>query len=135
MDKIFSWPVLVGICGTFLVVWISLQFLSTMRLQEEAKDIGDRVFSWEWPGQDWQSSAKMTEAEIVRRTDNDAVVRVSGKQTLTNKTIDGAENNSANPVDISKQRSETVDCSVTLTLYRQGTGQAGYQWVLGRVEL
>lgn len=135
MDKVFSWPVLVGICGVFLVVWVSLQFLSTMRLQEEAKEIGTSVFSWNWPGEDWQSAAQMMEAEIVHRTDNDAVVRVSGKQTLTKKTNDGGEKNSASPLDISKPRSETVDCSVTLTLYRQGTGQAGYQWVLGRVEL
>ncbi|MBX9571826.1 MAG: hypothetical protein K2X77_23235 [Candidatus Obscuribacterales bacterium] len=132
MDKVFSWPVLVGICGVFLAVWVALQFLSTMRLQEEAKEIGVSVYSWNWPGENWQSSAEMTQAEIVHRTDNDAVVKVSGKQTL--KTS-GGEKNSGNPLDISKQRSETVDCSVTLTLYRQGTGQAGYQWVLGRVEL
>ncbi len=132
MDKVFSWPVLVGICGVFLAVWVALQFLSTMRLQEEAKEIGVSVYSWNWPGENWQSSAEMTQAEIVHRSDNDAVVKVSGKQTL--KTS-GGEKNSGNPLDISKQRSETVDCSVTLTLYRQGTGQAGYQWVLGRVEL
>jgi len=132
MDKVFSWPVLVGICGVFLAVWVALQFLSTMRLQEEAKEIGVSVYSWNWPGENWQSSAEMTQAEIVHRTDNDAVVKVSGKQTLK---ASGGEKNSGNPLDISKQRSETVDCSVTLTLYRQGTGQAGYQWVLGRVEL
>ena len=135
MEKVFSWPVLVGICGVFLTVWVSLQFLSTMRLQEEAKEIGMSVLSWDWPGENWQSSAQMTDAEIVRRTDNDAVVKVSGKQTLIQKNNAEQSKNSASPLDNSGAQAETVDCSVTLTLYRQGSGQAGYKWVLGRVEL
>lgn len=130
MDKVFSWPVLVGICGVFLLVWISLQFLSAMRLQEEAKLIAGDIYSWSWPG-DWQSTGEMTDAAIVRRTDNDAVVKVSGKQTLKFKGNNPGEKS----IDSASGRSETVDCSVTLTLYRQGTKQAGYKWVLGRVEL
>ena len=123
MDKIFSWKVLVSFCAVFIVTWVLLQTVSTMRLESEAELIGSNIYSWNWPGANWQSQAEMTEASIIRKGDNDAVVKVSGKQKLT-------AGKPAGVLDNSPPRSETVDCSAVLTLYRKSG-----KWVLGRVEL
>ncbi len=94
--------------------------VSTMRLENEAELIGDSVFSWDWPG-DWTSRAEMTKASIIRKTDNDAVIKVSGKQQLSMHDPSSAPNSNA--------KSETLDCSAILTLYRDHG-----KWALGRVE-
>ncbi len=93
-----------------------------MRLENEAELIGDTVFNWNWPGGEWASRAEMNQASIIRKTDNDAIIRVSGKQKLSMH----------DPVEAKghDDKTETVDCSATLTLYRQSG-----KWVLGRVEL
>jgi hypothetical protein len=123
MEKVFSWKVLVSFCAVFIVTWILLQTVSTMRLESEAELIGSSLYCWNWPGSEWHSQAEMTEASIIRKGDNDAVVKVSGKQILT-------AGNRASSLDNSQSRSETVDCSAVLTLYRKSG-----KWVLGRVEL
>lgn len=140
MEKVFSWPVLVSICAVFIVVWISLQAVTTMRLEAEASMIGDRIFSWSWPAENLQSRAEITEASIIHKGDNDAVVKVSGKQTLIVSSnsdsagkadeAPGQEKPGEKPLDLAGNRSETVECSAVLTLYRQSG-----KWVLGRVEL
>ncbi len=90
-----------------------------MRLENEAELIGDAIFSWDWPG-DWKSTGEMTKATIIRKTDKDAIIKVSGKQTLN--LLDSKQQNP-------NGKSETVDCSALLTLYLQNG-----RWVLGRVE-
>lgn len=123
MDKLFSWKVLVSFCAVFIVTWIALQTVSIMRLEAEAEEIADGIFSWNWPNAHWQSTAEMTHATVVQKSANAAVIKVSGKQRITAK-IRGEE------LDNSPGRSETVDCSVVVTLYRNHD-----KWVLGRVEL
>ncbi|MBX9688581.1 MAG: hypothetical protein K2X27_17865 [Candidatus Obscuribacterales bacterium] len=123
MDKIFSWKVLVSFCAVFIVTWIALQAVSNMRLESEAQMIGNAIFSWNWPDENWQSRAEMLEASILRKSDNDAVIKISGKQIISSPE-DGES------LDNASSRSETVDCSAVLTLYKQSG-----RWVLGRVEL
>ena len=125
LEKLFSWKVLVAFCALFIVTWILLQTVQNMRLENEAQMIGDRIFSWSWPDQNWnwQSRGEITEASILRKSDNDAVIKVTGKQIIT-------ELQPGQTLDNSSGRSETVDCSATLTLYRKSN-----KWVLGRVEL
>lgn len=125
MEKLFSWKVLVSFCALFIVTYIMLQTVSNMRLESEAQMIGDGIFSWNWPDAnwDWQSRGQITEASIVRKSDNDAVIKVTGKQIITERQPGQSLDNSAG-------RSETVDCSATLTLYRKSN-----KWVLGRVDL
>lgn len=122
MDKIFSWKVLVSFCAIFIVSWVALQTVQSMRLQEEAQVYASQIFDWEWPGE-CRSQATFTEANIIKKSDNDAVIKVSGKQIIT--ALQAAES-----LDNSPQRSETVDCAATLTLYKKSGN-----WVLGRVEL
>lgn len=123
MEKLFlSGKWFVGFCALFIVVWAALQIVANMRLESEAQMIGDEVFSWFWSGENVQSKAQMDEASIERKSDNDALVRVKGKQTLIRY-------NPGETLDISGGRSETVDCSAMLTLYRKND-----KWVLGRVE-
>lgn len=120
MDRLFSWKVLVSFCAVFIVTWIALQTVSNMRLETEAQMIGEGIFSWSWPGENWESTAQIKEASIIRKSDNDAVIKVSGKQQIT----------AGKPLDNSRTQSQTVDCSAVLTLYRKSG-----KWVLGRVEL
>lgn len=122
MEKIFSWPVLVTICAIFIVTWISLQAVSNMRVQAKAQLFGDRIFSWNWPAESLQSRAEITEASIVKKSDNDAVVKISGKQIL-------APYQPGDSLDNSPKGSQTVDCAAVLTLYRMNN-----DWELGRVE-
>lgn len=126
MEKVFSWPVLVTICGIFIAVWIALQAVSTMRLEAEAQMLGAKIFSWNWPGENWQSRAEITETSIIRKGDNDAVIRIKGKQHVS--LVD--EKSGGKALDIKEQSSETVDCTAVLTLYKMSG-----KWVLGRVEL
>ena len=123
MEKVFSWKVLVAFCTIFIVSWVALQTVSNMRLEGEAELIGDKIFNWQWPDATWQSKAEMTQASIIRKSDNDAVIKVTGKQILT--TTDPGQS-----LDNPSGNTETVECSAVLTLYKQSG-----KWVLGRVEL
>jgi len=123
MEKFFSWKILVSFCAVFIVTWVALQTVSTMRLQGEAELLATRIFSWDWPDQNWRSTVEITDASIVHKGDNDAVIKVAGKQ----KIMPGNDKQS---LDNSAVKSETVDCSAVLTLYRKSG-----KWVLGRVEL
>lgn len=123
MEKLFSWKVLVSFCTVFLLSWILLQTVSNMRLEAEAQLIGESLFAWSWPSQSWQSKAEITQASIVRKSDNDAIIKISGKQTISSPEAPGA-------LDNSPTQPQTVDCSATLTLYKESG-----KWILGRVEL
>ncbi len=122
MEKIFSWPVLVSFCAIFIVTWVALQSVSNMRVEAKAQWFGDKVFSWNWPDEKMQSRAEITEASIVKKSDNDAIVKISGKQVLT-------VNPGTDSLDNSPGKTETVDCTAVLTLYRKNN-----DWELGRVE-
>ena len=123
MEKLFSWKVLVSFCTVFVVSWIALQTVSNMRLEGEAELIGADIFCWNWPGENWQSRAQMTEASIISKSANDAVIKVSGKQQIIARPPGKALDNLSG-------QSQTVDCSAILTLYRKSN-----RWVLGRAEL
>ena len=121
MEKIFNPKILVIFCAIFIVVWVMLQTFSNMRIEAEAQLIGDTIFNWEWP-EECRSNVQIEKASIIKKSDNDAVVKVSGKQILTPLSR-------VDPLDNSSPRSQTVDCSATLTLYKKSD-----HWVLGRVE-
>ena len=124
MEKIFhpnKWFVL--FCGLLVLVWAGLQAVANMRIADEARLAGRRIFSWEWPGRSWFSRAEITDAKVVRRTDTDAIVKIKGHQYLNVPQA-------ADPADKGKEKSEVVDCHATLTFYRSSN-----RWMLGKVEL
>lgn len=122
VNKIFSpgkWFVI--FCGLFVLVWLGLQYVANMRLQEDAKIAANEVFTWDWPQigeQKWASKAEITDVSVVQKTDNDAIVKVKGKQQVVFISGDGPG------------QSEVVDCGATLNFYKKNN-----QWQLGRVEL
>lgn len=122
VNKIFSpgkW--FVFFCAVFILVWLGLQFVANMRLQEEAKIAANEVFTWDWPrlgDEKWASKAEITDVSVVQKTDKDAIVKVKGKQTIVFISGNGPG------------QSEVVDCGATLSFYRSKN-----QWQLGRVEL
>lgn len=121
VDKIFSpgkWFVI--FCALFILVWLGLQYVANMRLQEVGKLYANEVYTWSWtedPNRKWASSAEITDVSVVEKKPNDAIVKVKGKQHISLTSGDGPG------------QSEVVDCGATLNFYRRNN-----QWELGRVE-
>lgn len=120
MEKIFTpnkWFVL--FCAVFIGIFASLNFVITTRLASEAKQYGVDIFSWVWLDKNLCATADMTDAKVLKRGENDAVVEVSGEQVVSpfedNKPTDKGVKNS---------------CKAILTFYRFNN-----DWKLGRVEL
>jgi hypothetical protein len=122
MENIFrpgKWFVL--FCGMFIILWGVLQYVSNARLKEEATMIGAGIFTWSWPGGDFASKGQITDASVVQKNANDAVVKIKGKQSF------GPESTIAsNP--------EVVDVEATLYFYKTSIDNKDY-WMLGKVEL
>lgn len=106
------------------LVLVAQQVVKNMHVQRAAEDYATQLFTWDWPDNNWQSQAQIIESNVVSRTDKDAVVKVRGSQILTTYKP------GVNPVDITSKRSETVDCTATLTFYKHND-----HWELGKVEL
>lgn len=122
MEKIFQLnKFFVIFCGLLVAVWLVLQYVSNMRVAEEAKQYAVDVFTFSWPDK-VDSKVEITQTSVMKKEDNQAVVKVQGKQTF--KAFDGKEAGSgAGPAE------KPIDCSAVLTLYRLNR-----KWVLGRVE-
>jgi len=121
MDKFFipnKWLVL--FCAVFIAIVGTLQWVINSRLQATAKNYGDEIFSWVWLDRNVCAKADMTDAKVLHRSENDAVVQVSGEQTL------GAFDGSL-PCNL---KNYTGPCQATLTFYRLQN-----RWELGKVEL
>lgn len=122
MENLFrpgKWLVL--FCGMFVLLWGVLQYVSNARLKEEATLVGNGIFTWSWPEGDYISKGDITDASVVQKNANDAVVKVKGKQTLgPQSTI------ASNP--------EVVDVEATLYFYKTSIDNKDY-WMLGKVEL
>ncbi len=123
MDKIFSpnkWFVV--FCGLLVVTWACLQWVVQQRIVDEAKTVGQKIFSWSWSDK-WRSTVRITRAEVVRRSATDAIVKIEGRQALVAVRSDSQERQTP-------EKLERVDCSALLTFYRMGN-----RWFLGKVEL
>jgi hypothetical protein len=119
LEKIFNpnkW--FVAFCALLIAVFAGLQFVVSMRLEDLAKGWCKEVYTWDWPPLNMHSSIKITDAQVVKRGENDAVVKVHGVQTL--KKIDGGADG---PAVVTK-------CGAQLTFYKKKN-----DWFLGRVEL
>lgn len=120
MEKFFrpsKW--FVGFCALLILVWGGLQLVANLRLEDEARRAGSDVFSWDWPGRQWRSTAEVSQSSVLKRTATDAIVRVKGRQSVV--LSDGGAPG--------RQIVER-DLSATLTFYKSRD-----QWLLGRVDL
>jgi hypothetical protein len=121
MEKLFTpnkWFVL--FCALFIGIFFTLQWVISTRIQTKAKEVGEDIFTWIWVDKNLCASADMTDAKILKRDANDAVVEVSGTQTVCpygEKSPAGAN-------------VQTSKCKAILTFYRQQN-----DWALGKVEL
>lgn len=105
-------------CALIIIVVGGTHLFANYVVAEKAKLDGVDVFTWEWPGM-LKSSAEITQADVIKKSDHDAIVRVKGTQTLTS----------------AGGKSETVDCNAVLTLYRSTNPASTGKWELGKVEL
>ncbi len=142
MENLFrpgKWLVL--FCGVFVLLWGVLQFVSNSRLKQEAEVVGKGLYTWSWPGDNWRSTADITDATVTQKTDHDAVVEIKGKQTLayypqaSSATLIPASKDGPSQFIIAGKpdQTETVDFSATLTFYRMSEQNKDY-WVLGKVD-
>lgn len=128
MDNLFrpgKWLVL--FCGVFLLLFGVLQYVSNARLKQEAMIVAERIFTWMWSGDNLESQAKITDADVVQKGANDAIVKVKGKQTLTS-FAPGATFDRSKPTS-----AETMECAATLHFYKMSMQNKDY-WMLGKVE-
>jgi hypothetical protein len=121
MEKLFTpskWFVL--FCALFIAVFVALQFVVTTRLETVAEKVGEDIFTWVWFDKNLCSSADMNRAKVIKLNPNDAIVEISGEQTLC-------------PFDEklpSQWKTEKNSCRAVLTFYKLRNG-----WALGKVEL
>ncbi|MGH9550615.1 MAG: hypothetical protein ACRD3W_14645, partial [Terriglobales bacterium] len=107
-------------CAAFIAVFGALQWVTHTRLIDNAKVVGEDVFTWIWLDRNVCSTAQLTEGKVLKMNANDAVVEVSGQQTVS-------------PFDTTKKvtmKPATSPCKATLSFYRSGKF-----WKLGKVEL
>jgi len=124
MESIFrpnKWFVM--FCALLIAVWGGYQTVANMRIANEAKLVGQDIFTWDWPDLGWSSRAQITDATVVRRSDTDAIVKIKGEQRMTSSRQSA-------PGQQEQQRPAVVNLNATLTFYRLSN-----DWVLGRVEL
>src|SRR5260221_9567594 len=91
MEKFFTankW--FVGFCAVFLIVVGALQFVGNYRLAAIAKIDGQRIIDWSWPARNMRSKAEVISAEVLKRSDTDAVVKIKAKQRLQERSTETA---------------------------------------------
>jgi hypothetical protein len=122
MDKIFT-PnrVFVYFCAALIAVWAGLQFVSNQLLSALAERDGKSILSWSWPDRNLSEQVDSLHSQVVSRSATDAVVKVSGQQTLRKSLDDGKTY-----TEVGKP----TECSATLRYYHNNKS-----WVLGGVEL
>jgi len=128
MEKLFQpnkWFVL--FCAIFIAIFAALSYVTKLRLEAFAKANAVEIFTWVWADRNLCSAATITEAKVLKMNANDAVVEVSGEQTVAPwdvKLLSKAE--LAQPGG----KPETTACKAILTVYRNQNN-----WALGKVEL
>jgi hypothetical protein len=122
MDKIFT-PnrVFVYFCAALVAVWAGLQIVSNQLLSALAERDGKSILGWSWPDLSVSEQVDSVHTEVVSRSGTDAVVKVSGQQTLRKSLDDGKTY---------KEVGKPTECSATLRYYHNNKS-----WILGGVEL
>ncbi len=119
MEKIFTpnrWFVL--FCALLIVVFGTLKIVGDMNVANIAAEEGTKIFTWTWPGLNWQSTFVQVHPHVLTRNEHDALVEVSGRQIIT-----GLD-------EPAGAASTQCDAKALLTLYRLNGN-----WELGKVEL
>lgn len=127
MEKLFrpnKWFVL--FCGSLIAVWLGLQYVSNARIEEAAKVLALEVFDWSWP-EKVSSKVEVTGVSILNKGENEAKVRVKGKQKFVRLVNEDSQNK--NDEGNSSAQIPPSESAVVLTLYRSNRN-----WVLGKVE-
>jgi hypothetical protein len=134
MKKILSLnKFFIAFCIFFILVWIALQTVSSMRLKSMAKIDSDRILAWIWPNKNIKSTIKIYETKILKKEHNDAIVKVLADQSI--EPIVTQEMGAKSPESFTQNSEEgqlksSSKCAVTLTYYRTNN-----LWFLGKVEL
>lgn len=114
MEKIFSfnkWFIL--FCALLIVTFGTLKVVGDMRICEEANFLARTMFSWEWPELKANATVDSIRTKVLEHTANDAIVEVSGNQSIA---TNGATTNGT--------------FLANLSFYKQQN-----KWILGKVEL
>ena len=129
LEKIFhpnKW--FVAFCAALITVFMLLQFVVNTRLENLAKGWCNEIYTWDWPPLNMHSSVKVTDAQVVKRGEADAVVKVHGLQTL--QKMDAGAGAVSGALSGASSAAEVTKCGAQLTFYKQNN-----DWLLGKVEL
>lgn len=123
MEKLFTFnKFFVAFCALLIVVVFAAKVVSDMSVAEDAKKIAQGIFQWDWQTMHLHSDAVITDAKVLDRSDTEAKVEVTGKQTVSEDVT---------PVGAGAQASPNEsDCKAILTFYRTNN-----KWELARVEI
>jgi len=122
MEKIFTpnkW--FVGFCALLIIVVGLLKVVGDMRLAEFGSVIAKDIFEWDYPALNMSSRVMGLKSHVVRRDANDAIVEVTGHQTVAKI---GPDNK------IEEQTEVEPEVKAVLTFYKRSN-----EWELGKVEL
>src|SRR5271170_49721 len=121
MEKFFT-PnrIFVFFCAALVAIWASLQIVSNQLLSALAERDGKSILGWSWPNLELTEQIGPIHTEVLSRTATEAVVKVSGEQTLR-KALDGGKS--------FEEVGKPTECSATLRYYHNNK-----YWILGGVE-
>jgi len=144
MDNFFrpTNPLFVGFCAVLVLAIFAAGYIRDQRILEQAKVIGLQEAQWSWPSQGVTTNVDDIQARILKRSENDAVVEIKGKQKIclqapgSGNPINDQVNGSSKtqPVAGSESTSSSIsnsDFKAVLTLYKTGNSRI---WMLGKVE-
>lgn len=158
MEKLFTFnKFFIGFCALLIAIVFAAKIVSDMKVAEDAKKVAQGIFQWDWAAMHLHCDAVITDARVIDRSETEAKVEVTAKQTISNAVMASTEpgdpgsapgsETGSTPSSESRTTSSTEpatntapkitggapkqsDCKAILTFYRTNN-----QWELGRVEI
>lgn len=158
MEKLFTFnKFFIGFCALLIAIVFAAKIVSDMKVAEDAKKVAQGIFQWDWAAMHLHCDAVITDARVIDRSETEAKVEVTAKQTISNAVMastepgasgsaPGSETGSTPSSELgttssTEQATNTApkitggapkqsDCKAILTFYRTNN-----QWELGRVEI
>lgn len=134
MEKLFTFnKFFIGFCALLIAIVFASKIVSDMKVAEDAKKVAQEIFRWDWDAMNLHCDAVITDARVIDRSETEAKVEVTAKQTISTAAMSGSEADSASGTaapKITGGAPKQSDCKAILTFYRTNN-----QWELGRVEI
>jgi hypothetical protein len=112
-------------CSLLIVVWLALQWVIDERIKEQADLCATELFTWSWPTLNADSSFVGQSIKVLKRSDTEALVEVSGLQKLYKGSLKQGSNDPT-----ARQQCDTYTVTTKLSFYKMNG-----RWLLGNIQL